>query len=233
MADGFLGSLVALAMSLGPPVAGQAPSQTFGSPLKADPNLAIGCESRPALADDGGTGNYYLGPSNQRDCTWRQSGVFGVPSDPRFSSVPASGRITRVAVRSGPRPAPLRVVIMRQYAHPQFERGCCFFVAESRALQPRPNAISTVAVDLPVKREYTSGVLVVDLVGISGESGKGTLPLHSTGRNNAFSLTEQGSVNAGFFYPRQGALPNDGGGGRPEEGIPGVEVLMQWTWSAS
>jgi hypothetical protein len=56
--------------------------------------------------------------------------------------------------------------------------------------------------------------------------GQSAFPLSSTGRNNAFDLTQPGSVNAGIFYPRIGAIPNDSGGGRREEGIPGVEVLI-------
>ena len=53
------------------------------------------------------------------------------------------------------------------------------------------------------------------------------------GVSNAFQLTQFGSVNAGFFYPRVGAIPNDVGGGRRESGIPGIELLVQWTWIPS
>jgi hypothetical protein len=37
-------------------------------------------------------------------------------------------------------------------------------------------------------------------------------------------------VNAGFFYPRLGADPNDTGGGRHEGGAPNIEVLLRFNW---
>jgi hypothetical protein len=76
----------------------------------------------------------------------------------------------------------------------------------------------------------SNGVLAADFIGVSGVSGTGSLPLHSTGRNNAFDLTAPGSVNAAFHYPRLGGQPSDASAGRREEGVPGFEVLMRWTW---
>ena len=205
---------------------------TLGSPLTAEPNISIDCALQPAIADV--QGNYALFNSGQPDCTWRQAGVFGVTSgDPRFSSVPGDGRIISVTVRSGPAPvAPLRFAIFRQLASPGSggTSQCCFFVGETNAVQPAPNSTQTFLTDIPVQRNTIDGIQAVDLIGISAASGTGSLPLHSTGRNNAFDLTTPGSVNAGIFYPRIGALANDAGGGRREEGIPGVEVLIQWTW---
>ena len=145
--------------------------------------------------------------------------------------MPGDGRIIRVDVLSGPNPAPLRFAIFRQLQTPGFGgiQQCCFFVGESQTVQPTPG-VSSFLVDLPVVRNTINGYQAVDLIGISAGAGTGSLPLHSTGRNNSFQLTEFGSVNAGFFYPRLGADPNDVGGGRREDGIPGIEVLIQWTW---
>ncbi len=209
-----------------------AQSQTLGSPLAEAPNLSVDCALQPVIG--GASGSYLLVSSGVPDCTWRQAGVFGVTSgDPRFSSVPGDGRITSVTVRSGPAPvAPIRFAIFRQLSTPGFgaEAQCCFFVSETAPVQPAPNAVQTFAVDIPVQRNTIDGFLAVDLVGISAAAGTGTLPLFAPGRINAFDLTTPGSVNAGIFYPRIGAIPNDVGGGRREEGIPGVELLMQWTW---
>ena len=207
-------------------------SQTFGSALTASPNISIDCAQQPIIADT--TGNYGLFQSGTADCTWRQTGVFGVVAgDSRFSSVPGDGVISQVRVRSGPNPAPLRFVVLRQLSTPGFGAvsQCCFFVSETQTVQPAPNSISVFNTNIPVQRNTINGFLAVDLMGISAAAGTGTLPLFSTGRNNAFQLTEFGSVNSGFFYPRIGALANDLGGGRREEGIPGVELLVQFVWN--
>lgn len=203
----------------------------MGSSLAVAPNVDWGCEARPAIADS--NGNFALFPSNAPDCTWRQSGVFGVTAgDTRFSSVPGDGTITSVSVRSGPNPAPLRFVILRTLTTPGFggEAQCCFFVGESPPVQPQPNAVTTFRTNIPVVRNTIDGFLAVDLFGISAVAGTGSLPLFIPRQPNAFDLTTPGSVNAGFFYPRLGAIPNDGGGGRREEGIPGVELTVRWTW---
>lgn len=207
------------------PALSSAQSRVQGSPLTAVPNVSIGCEVKPALLSS--DGNYSAIPSGVADCTWWQSGVFGVLTDPRFASVPGDGRITSVRIRSGPNPSPIRIVILRHFVSVD---ECCFFVSETGPLQPQPNTITTFQTNILVKRNIEDGILAVDLVGLSALSGAGTLPLSSTGRNNAFQFTEPGSVNAAFLYPRMGALPNDPGGGRREEGMPGIEVLMQWTW---
>jgi hypothetical protein len=215
------------------PAPANSANQIMGSALALEPNFPnFDCSALPTLVDT--SGNFGLVPSNTADCTWRQSGVFGVTSgDSRFSSVPGDGWITRISVRSGPNPAPLRFVIFRQLSTPGFgpQSQCCFFVSETQPVALQPNAITTFATHLPVQRNTINGFLAVDLLGISAQTGTGSLPLFFfPGQQNAFLLTQFGSVNAGFFYPRLGTIPNDSGGGRREEGLPGVEVLMQWTW---
>ena len=203
----------------------------IGSSLAAAPNVSIDCAEQPMIQDT--NGNYGSSASGVADCTWRQAGVFGVTSgDTRFSSVPGDGTITSVTVRSGPSPAPLRFVIFRQLASPSdgTNSQCCFYVSETNTVQLTPNAIETFQTNIPVQRNTLNGVRAFDLFGISAASNTGTLPLFVPFRINAFDLTTFGSVNAGIFYPRMGAIPNDVGGGRREEAIPGVELLVQWTW---
>ena len=206
---------------------------TMGSSLASAPNFDLSCALLPAIAEP--NGNFGLFNSGASSCTWRQSGVFGVTSgDTRFSSVPADGRIVSISVRSGSNPAPLRFSIFRQLSTPGFgaQSQCCFFVSETNEVQPVPNAITTFAANIPVERNTIRGFLAADLIGVSARTGTGSLPLRLlTNQPNAFQMTQFGSVNAGFFYPRIGALANDVGGGRREETMPGVELLMQWTWS--
>lgn len=247
---------VLLAAALAVPASASGQARVLGSPLANPPNVQLGCETRPALGDDGGTGTYYATASGQPDCTWRQQGVVGVTDynqDPRTSSVPGTGRIVNIRVRSGPNPALIRFTILRQLScanatcqvgdfpgAPSGGTYCCYFQEEGPLVRPNapsadnPNGITDFPTNFFVARNVdNNGVLAADHVAVSAVSGTGSLPLHSTGRNNAFHNTA-GSVNASFWYPRMGALPSDrgpmGGAGRREDGMPGMEILLQWTW---
>lgn len=203
-------------------------AQTFGSPLAPGTTGLFGCETRPVI--ESATFNYVPAPSGLADCTWRQSGVFGVTDDPRFSSVPGDGIITQIEVLSGANPAPLRIAILRQLGTGGFAGQCCFFVSETAPLQPAPNTVTTFPVAIPVQRNTIDGVQAIDLLGVSAQSGAGSLPIRQVGSTSSFALTSFGSVNAGIFYPRIGADPNDNGGGRREEGVPGFELTLRATW---
>jgi hypothetical protein len=233
---------VALAALLLAPAAAPGQSRTLGSPLTQAPNAGFGCETKPTVTANIHTGRYDFLPSGQADCTWFQSGVFGSVdySDPRTGSVPADGFITNVAVRSGPNPSALRIVIVRQIGGitggNTHTTVCCGFRSETPPanappLRPAPNAITNFPVNIPVERNIRGTSAVADYVGISGVSGTGALPLFSNGRNNIITDYTLGNTDAGFFYPRMGALEGPGGGTRNNESIPGVEVLVQWTWT--
>lgn len=224
------------------PASALGQSRTLGSPLTQAPNAGFGCETKPTVTATIHTGDYEYLPSGQADCTWYQSGVLGSVdySDPRTGSVPADGFITNVAVRSGPNPAAIRIVIVRQIGGLAggnvHTTACCAFQSETPPanappLRPAPNAITNFPVNIPVERNVRGTSAVADYVGISGISGTGTLPLFSNGRNNILTDYTVGNTDAGFLYPRMGALEAPGGGTRNNESIPGVEVLVQWTWT--
>jgi hypothetical protein len=234
--------LVAAVVAVGLLTPGSAGAATIqlGSPLINEPNINLGCETKPALGDY--NGNYFLVPSGAADCTWRQTGVFGVTdySDPRASSVPTSGRITSVTVRSGPNPAPLRFAIYRQLSAAgdggEIIGGsyCCYFVSETQEFPMRPNDRTTVPLNLVARRDVdNNGVLAADFIGVSARAGAGSLPLHTTGATNAFFFTQPGSPNVGWIYPRMAETPGNPFASRYEEGAPGYEVLIQWTFCAA
>lgn len=233
-----------MAVVLALPSTAEAQSRTLGSPLTQSPNLGFGCESKPTFTAQSFNGDYFLLPSNQPDCTWFQSGVIGSVdySDPRTGSVPADGAITNVAVRGGPNPAAFRIVIVRQIGGiaggSSPTTACCAFVSETPPPgsppfrpTPSPNGVTNFPVNIPVERNIRGTSAVADYVGISGISGTGELPLLDTGDNNTLTGYRSGSPDAGFFYPRMGALEAPGGGTRNNESIPNVEVLVQWTWT--
>src|SRR3954464_15024661 len=120
--------LAALAL---PASAGAAPI-VVGSALDK-PNVNLGCDLKPSLQLNT-SGNFYFPASGTPDCTWSQQGVFGAQgvTDPRGRTIPATGAITSVSVKSGPNPAPLRFVIFRQLAQPGGASDyCCYFVKET------------------------------------------------------------------------------------------------------
>jgi hypothetical protein len=229
-------SLVVVAIAFALPGSAQALTTTFGSDLSHPADLAIGCETKPVLSQSQ-IGEYELGASGQPSCTWRQLGVFGAMPDTRASTVPGDGFITSVSIRSGPNPAPLRLVVVRMLA-PNEDGGintnkayCCYFVRESPPFQPTPNVVSTFRMSLPVEKNNRGGqVYTQDHVGVSAVSGTGTLPLAEVGSHSSFAWTQPGSFDATFAYPAMGTLANDTQGGREEEGDAGIEVLARFTW---
>jgi hypothetical protein len=225
-----LAALVGLVACGVAPSGASGQAQVFGSPLTATPNVAFGCETAPVL--DAGSGNYFPAPSNTPDCTWRQQGVFGSPAgDTRFSSVPGNGRIIRAEVLSGAGAAPLRFTVLSQLAGAGVPGGttCCYFATETAGtFQPQAGVRTPFPLNLPVQRNTAGDLRRFDLVGFSAASNAGTLPLHSNGNNNAGFYTTFGSPNAGFFFPRVSSA--DGLNARNEGAIPGIEVLVRWTW---
>lgn len=208
-----------------------AQTASFGSSLAQNPNVTFGCETKPTLNNF--SGNYQFLSSGQADCTWYQAGVYLGAGDPT-GLVPGNGTVTSIAVRSGPGPvSPLRFVVLRTFASGGAS-ACCFFVRESGAVQPTANATQSFPVSLPVENNLNpfNGLRTQDYIGISGASGAGSLPLFFNGQNNVLTNYTTGNPVAGFFYPRLGAIPNDSGGGRPGEAIPGVVLTIRSTWTA-
>lgn len=227
---------VALVAAAALPEASLAQSQEFGSSLSEAPNANFGCETRPTFTEQSSNGDYFPRPSNTADCTWWQAGVFGAQNAQPTGAVPGDGRITNVAVRSGPTPAAIRFVIMRLFADAASgNRQCCFFVTETGVAQPAPNAITNFTVNLPVERNTNpqNNLVTQDYIGVSAVTGTGTLPLFTNGQNNTLTGYFAGNPVAAFYYPRLGALPSDSpnGPGRREEGIPGFVVTMRSTWA--
>ncbi len=228
-------ALIALLAALALPGSAPAATVTLGSPLTAAPNVNLDCGAKLSISFSD-LNSYEAGPSNAPDCTYRQSGVFGSLNDPRGSTVPGTGRITSVSVRSGPTPGLIRFVVLRQLSAAGSggnEGGtyCCYFVSETAPVRPAPNTVSTFPVNLPVERSVDRNqVLTNDHIAISGVSGTGSLPVAVVGPLTRGAFYEPGAVNVADYFPRMGGLPNDIGAGRREDGLPNIELLMRWTW---
>ena len=219
---------LALGLCLALPVGAFGQAVTGGSPLNNAPNLH-GCEVKPTL--DSFSGNYSARPSNTADCTWFSTGIFGGEGnsgrgdegrqdhqrhDPDQPRRPAAGALHGAAA------------VRRRLV--SGNRQCCFLAGQTGLVQAAPG-ISSHAVNLPVERNTNTAnnLVTQDYIGVSAVSGTGILPIFTNGRNNTLSDYTFGNNTAGFIYPRLGSQPGDGGGGRREEGIPGVEVLLRYT----
>lgn len=221
-------ALLAVAICLAVPASAAGQARTFGSPLDSTPNT-FGCETQPRNV---GTfdGNYAFVASGQPDCTWWNWGVYGNASV-RTGGVPGDGRVTSISVRSGPNPALMRFTVVRLYGGGL--NRCCFYTGQQSALvRPRPNRVTTIPVNFTVESNTNpfNGLRTQDFIGVSAVSGTGLLPLRGNGRHNTLNDYVVGNPTAGFVYPRLGAQANDSGGGRPQDGLPGFEVLLRAVW---
>jgi hypothetical protein len=205
-----------LALTVVAAAATTADAATYGSNLRRAPNLSFGCEA--ALIRNVLTDQPTIAPSGQRTCTYRSLGVLGRVGI--TSLVPSSGRITRIAVRSGRRPAPLRLTILE--SAPGREGACCTALKFGRTFRPRANAITRISTNTRVQRivDTRSGVVSTDVVAISAV-GPGSLPLRATTTAGQFTF---GQPVASFWYPLTRV-----GDPRPEAyTMPGLELLFQW-----
>ncbi len=226
--------LVVTALLLIAPAGANGQERTLGSNLANAPN-SFGCETKPTFTSQSFDGFYRLLPSGTPDCTWFSAGLVGSPAS-NSGGAPGDGRVTSITIRTGPDPPVVRFQIIRLFANPAAgpsDRQCCFFVTETPPIQARAGR-STHAVSLPVERHTNpaTNLLTQDYVAVSAVSGTGGLPMFGNGRHNLNTDYSPGNNAAGFLYPRMGSVPGDGppGGGRREEGMPGVEVLLQYTW---
>lgn len=224
---------VAIALLTAMLIAGPAAADTrvLGSSLTATPAGFPGCETEPTLDPNSGSFDFLAYPSNDPDCTWYQSGVFGAaPGTTLTGAVPADGRITNIAIKAGPTPARLRFVLLRQLVR-EGQSSCCFFVSESPEVQPQPNVVTNFPVDIAVEHNTNPDTKIItqDWIGISGVSGTGNLPI--VAGNTQHTQFTNGKPATAFMYPRLGTQAGDSGGGRPDRAFSDAEILMQWTWT--
>jgi hypothetical protein len=201
--------------------AATADAATYGSNLRRAPNLSFGCES--ALVSNSITGAPTIVPSGQRTCTYRSLGVLGKIGI--GSLVPSTGRITRVAVRSGRRPAPLRLTILESSGGGGQQGSCCTALKFGPIMRPKANATKSFNVNMRVHRivDTRSGLVSTDVVGISAV-GPGSLPLRATNGAGQFVF---GQPITSFWYP----LTRVGEPRVEAYTMPGLELLFQWTFT--
>jgi hypothetical protein len=219
--------LLLLAAALTLALAGSASARWYGSTMQGTANATYGCESALILGPLGGV---ELAPTSQRSCTYRHGGY--LDSLRLTSIVPASGRVTRIQVKSGPSPARLRLTVLTGSSRVSTFNGedlpgtytCCTARYVGPAFRPKANATTTLRVDVPVQnvvskaiqnRIHSSDGLALSAVG------PGTLPLHLT---PAVGNIATGAPLLTGFFPMTGT-------GEPRvDGytMAGIDLLFRW-----
>jgi hypothetical protein len=220
-------ALALLTAALTLALAAPASAQWFGSTMQGAANASYGCESALILGPIGGV---ELAPTNQRSCTYRHGGYLN-SLQPTFFA-PSSGRVTRIQVKSGPNPARLRLTVLTGSSRVDTFGGadipgtytCCTARYVGPAFRPRPNAITTRRVDIPVfdlrskaieNRTHSSDGLALSAVS------PGTLPLHLTDAVGAFN---SGTPMAIGYWP----LTNVGEPRLDGYSMAGIDLLFRW-----
>jgi hypothetical protein len=210
-----------LALLLLVPAAAGAQAVTRGSPLTAPNNTTFGCES--SVEQDFNTFQFVVVPMGRPSCTWWSSGESAAIGGANTGFVPTTGTVTNVRVKSGPNPAPLRIVQLRSTA------GCCVGVKQTEPFQPAPNTVTQVTVNwlVEVVRDSVAGVSTNDVIGFSAVGNTGSLPIadQGPGTHSPQAALQPGIHSGAMTSPsvQPGALL-----GTNYRGAIGYEPLLQY-----
>jgi hypothetical protein len=210
----LLGLLLVLAA---PQVAG---AQTIGANLARPANAAYGCEALPTTD---AFGRRFFQPTGAATCTYVGTGSISGQGEVAQARFPG-GVVTRVRVKAGPVVGPVQVTVlraMRGFGGVRF--SCCFFAGASQVFTPAPNAVTSVAVRLPMRNDITPNVgETVDYLGLTVLAPGVPIPMHEIG--NPGDVSGPGGL---AFFPHVDAA-NAANAGRPDyNGVGGLVPLVQ------
>jgi hypothetical protein len=220
---------IALATSASVLFASPAAARWFGSTMTGPANATYGCESALIQGPLGGT---ELAPTGQTSCTYRHGGYL-YSNRPTFIA-PATGRVTKIKVKSGSDPAPLRVTVLTGSSRVDTFSGqeipgtytCCTARYVGPSFQPKPNRITKKRVNVKVfdvrNKAISYRIHSTDGLALTA-TGPGTVPL-SIGPN-------PGGFDAGTPI-EIGFWPSTAKGDPRVDGysMTGVDLLFQWNF---
>jgi hypothetical protein len=210
--------------------AGQAHAQavlaTNGSTLQAPANLALPgganqCAARPYIGLNAGQITFIQ--TGQSTCMWWSTEYGAAGEIIANTYVPrGAGAVTKIRIRSGDQPAPLRFAILSSGSG-----LCCTAKLASDQVQPAANQVNEFAVNLPAGSgvgtqdgSQFNDILVVVAVG------PGSLPVNDRGAHGFLFSSPVNQAQAAFLHPAL-AL----GASNTDVGImDGYEVLLQYDW---
>jgi hypothetical protein len=209
--------------------AAPASARWYGSKLRGTPNVTYGCE---AAAVFGPLGGIQLAPTGQRSCTYRHGGYLS--SNRLTFFAPATGRITHIRIKAGPRPAKLRLTVLTGSSRVNPFTGqdvpgtftCCTARYVSRPFRVRANRTTTKRVNVRVynlrSKRLQTRIHSSDGLALSAE-GNGTLPLRVLSSVGSFAGGTPLSIG---YWPRarRGDPRVDG------YSVPGIELLFAWNF---
>jgi hypothetical protein len=218
--------IVALGCAL---LAAPASGRWYGSTMRGKPNAGYGCETALINAPLGGV---QLAPTSQTSCTYRHGGYL-FSNRPTFL-VPRTGRITKIRVRSGKKPAKLRLTVLTGSSRVDPFTGrdqpgtytCCTARYVSRPFKVKANKTTTKKVNVRVynvrSKELQIRIHSSDGLALSA-AGKGSLPLKITTTPGAFTT---GTPLLTGYWPRtrKGDPRVDG------YTMSGVDLMFQWNF---
>ena len=179
------------------------------------------CLARPYIGVNPGRSSSST-PARTAACGGRRStGPTGQPVGNTY--VPrGSGAVTRVRIRSGDAPAPLRFAIVSSGSG-----LCCTTKQVSAPVQPAPNQVNQFTVNLPAGSGVgtAQGSQFNDILVVVGV-GPGSLPVNDRGAHGFLFGSPANQAQASFLHPAL-AL----GESNTDVGImDGYEVLLQYDW---
>jgi hypothetical protein len=205
---------------------------TFGADLNRPANTGFDCGVGPGT---GALGQPVYYPTNVTNCTWLATGRnFGQLENTLVPS--GQGTVTSVRVRVGPITGPMQVVVLRAVRSAQGPVGttpggagvnaaCCKEVGRSGVFVPPANAVSNIAVNLPVKSDVVPNPITLaydfDMLGLNVLAPGVPIPAHDVG--NYQDVT---GPTAAIYFPAM--LP---GQERADSfGTLGYQLLLQADW---
>jgi len=199
---------------------------TNGSTLQAPANLALPgganqCLARPYIGPGDGTSTFIN--TGQSSCMWWSTEYGATGQIIANTYVPrGSGVVTKVRVREGTAPAPLRFAIVSSGS-----RLCCTTKQVSDPVQPAADAVSEFSVNLPAGSGVGTqdGSQFNDILVVLVD-GPGSLPVNDRGAHGFLFGSPANQAQAMFLHPAL-AL----GASNTDVGLmDGYEVLLQYDW---
>jgi hypothetical protein len=205
-----------------------ASARWHGSLMRGALNANYGCESALIAGPLGGVQPAATG---QGSCTYRHAGYL-YSNRPTFIA-PGTGRITAIKVKSGPRPAKLRLTILTGSSRVDTFTGrdlpgtytCCTARFVGKPFRPRANGITKKKVDVKVfdvrDKRLRFRIHSSDGVALTAV-GPGTVPLQI--RNDVGAFNPGIPMAVGYWPYTHKGDPRSADG----YSMTGIDLMFQW-----
>jgi hypothetical protein len=186
-------------------VAPAARAIPFGADLNLPANVGFDCTVIPSPPAFGN--GFVVLPSGQPTCTWA---AVGTVANSRAGSflVPVAGTVTTISVRVGPVTGPMQVVVMRAFRDQSTSSAptvCCTESGRTPVFTPAPNAVTTIATALAVRKDVVpdpiNNTLTYDSLALSVLAPSVPIPAFDVGDHNPSNFGIPQSV---VFHPAVG-----------------------------